>query len=169
MNQDSNIRLQAFLDGELPEKEAAELRQWLERDAAARDLASELRATQAALRMFAGDLKVPESREFYWSKIQREINRLDAPARPAPSGSWIHALRRWLVPISSVAVIVIVGLVSLVQSPLMRGTPSGADEFAMTDSNAFTYRDFTSGTTLVWLDYPAENELALETTGDTFD
>jgi hypothetical protein len=39
----------------------------------------------------------------------------------------------------------------------------------MTEANAFTYRDFNSGTTLVWLDYPAENELAPNATADTLD
>jgi anti-sigma factor RsiW len=169
MNQDLNIKLQALLDGELPEREAAELRQLLERDAEARDLVSELRATQAALKDFESDLKVPESREFYWSKIQREINRREAPARPAPAVSWVHTLRRWLVPVSSVAVIAIVGLVSLLQSPLMHSPVPGASEVAMTEANAFTYRDFNSGTTLVWLDYPAENELAPNATADTLD
>ena len=33
-------------------------------------------------------------------------------------------------------------------------------ETALADPGAFTYRDYASGTTLVWLSYPAENELA---------
>jgi anti-sigma factor RsiW len=169
MNQDLNIKLQAFLDGELPERESAEVRGLLERDPAAQDLVSELRATRAALKDFESDLKVPETREFYWSKIQREIHRLEAPAQPAPAVSWIHTLRRWLVPLGSVAVIAIVGIVSLVRSPLLEQARPGASEYAMSDSNAFTYRDFKSGTTLVWLDFPAENELATEPSFDTFD
>ena len=33
-------------------------------------------------------------------------------------------------------------------------------ETALADAGAFTYRDYAAGTTLVWLSYPAENELA---------
>ena len=170
MNQELNIKLQAFLDGELPEREMAELRVQAENDPAARDLLSELRATRAALQDFESSLKLPESREFYWSKIQREINRPAPAAAPRESaGSWLHAIRRWLVPVGSVAVIAIVGLVSLLQSPRMDTPRPGASEFAMSDSSAFTYRDFTSGTTLVWLEFPAENELAPDPAFDTFD
>ncbi|MEI6783081.1 MAG: hypothetical protein WCQ21_19415, partial [Verrucomicrobiota bacterium] len=33
-------------------------------------------------------------------------------------------------------------------------------ETALADSGAFTYRDYSAGTTLVWLSYPADNEVA---------
>jgi len=37
--------------------------------------------------------------------------------------------------------------------------PGGTEmETALTDTGAFTYRDYSAGTTLVWLSYPAENE-----------
>ena len=33
-------------------------------------------------------------------------------------------------------------------------------ETALADAGAFTYRDYSAGATLVWLTYPAENEVA---------
>ena len=33
-------------------------------------------------------------------------------------------------------------------------------ETALADSGAFTYHDYSAGATLVWLSYPAEDEVA---------
>ena len=40
-------------------------------------------------------------------------------------------------------------------------------ETAMTDSGAFTYRDYDAGTTLIWLSYPSDNEVAKATPAAT--
>ena len=37
----------------------------------------------------------------------------------------------------------------------------------LADPAAFTYRDYASGTTLVWLSYPADNEMAANEPADT--
>ena len=103
----------------------------------------------------------PESREFFWSKVQREIQRLETPA-PKPAPTPLFAL---LAPVSG---------------PRFGGRPAvhrrewcspgrlarsaaratAGIETALADSGAFTYRDYSAGTTLVWLSYPAENEVA---------
>src|SRR5688572_6098577 len=97
MTEDQQLKLQAFLDGELSEKEAREMASWLARDAEATALAGELRNTRKALKDSEPNIRVPESREFYWSKIQREIEREPAPA-PERSASVFGILRRLLVP-----------------------------------------------------------------------
>ena len=49
----------------------------------------------------------------------------------------------------------------LLTRPPAVGRTSGAEiETALADSGAFTYRDYSAGTTLVWLSYPADNEVA---------
>ena len=80
MEQEQQLRLQAYLDGELPEAEARAVAEWLSRDGEAMALATELRQTTEALGGFEQGIRLPESREFYWSKIQRQIQREDAPA-----------------------------------------------------------------------------------------
>ena len=42
-------------------------------------------------------------------------------------------------------------------------------EADMADPGAFTYRDYAARTTLVWLSYPAENEIADNDAADTTD
>jgi anti-sigma factor RsiW len=161
MDYNAQLKLQAWLDGELPEAEAREVAKWLERDREVSALADELRNTGKALAGFETGMRLPESREFFWSKLAREIQRREAPApTPAPKDSYFALFRRFLVPASALAVAVIAGLV--LTRPI---APSGhtvvADiETALADAGAFTYRDYSAGTTLVWLSYPADNEVA---------
>ena len=149
MNQDQQLKLQAFLDGELPEKEAQEVSAWVAQDAEATALLKELRNTRQALKQSEPRLQLPESREFFWSKIQREIERSEP--RPAPvKPSLLQTLRRLLIPAGAIAALIAVALLSM---PRGNGSPS---EMAVADSEAFTYQDFDNGTTLVWVSYPAE-------------
>ena len=159
MTDEQQLKLQAFFDGELPEAEAREVAAWLARDADATALLSELRHTRKALADFEPGLKVPESREFYWSKIQRQIERLEpAPAVSPPPTPWISLLRRWLMPAGAFAVLMIAGFVALHQSGGVAINPGV--EVALTDhgADAFTYRDESAGTTLVWFSYSGENK-----------
>src|SRR6267378_6728212 len=77
MDYDAQLKLQAYLDGELPEAEAREVANWLARDREAAALHTELRNTRQALVGFEVGVELPESREFFWSKIRREIHRLE--------------------------------------------------------------------------------------------
>jgi anti-sigma factor RsiW len=160
MDYKAQLKLQALLDGELPEAEAREATNWLARDREAAALLEELRNTRAALAGFEAEVRLPESREFFWSKIEREIQRLETPA-PKPARLPLWALfRRLLVPASAVAVVFIAGVVlTRPTGPAVR-TAGAAIETALADSGAFTYRDYSAGTTLVWLSYPADNEVA---------
>jgi len=62
---EAQIKLMAYLDGELPEREAVEVREWLARDEEARALLAELQNTGAALAGHEAGLKLPETREFF--------------------------------------------------------------------------------------------------------
>jgi negative regulator of sigma E activity len=154
------LRIQAFLDGELPEDEVREIAERVNRDQELAALMAELRQTRDFLTGAELDLKVPETREFYWSKIQREIRRQEAAMAPTPGPAvgrfaW---LRRLLVPASGI------GLAALVCLLVIQGNPptnsKGGMETALADSGAFTYHDYSAGATLVWLSYPADNEVA---------
>ena len=163
MDFDSQLKLQAYLDGELPEAEAREVANWLARDREAVALHTELRNTRQALVGAEIGVELPESREFFWSKIKREIQRLESsPPAPQPV-PWVARLRRLLVPVAGVALLVVAGLLTL--------NPAGpaASEMETSDSGAFTYRDDAAGATLVWLSYPAESEVANNSEADTLD
>src|SRR5476649_2494344 len=97
MNQEQQLKLQALLDGELPENEAREILAWTQRDSAAAGLLTELRNTRAAMAKSEPQLSVPETREFFWSKIEREIQRQEPKTMSTPKVSIFTLLRRLLL------------------------------------------------------------------------
>ena len=157
---EAQLRLQAYLDGELPEAEARSVANWLAQDREAVALLSELQQTRKALAGFETGIRLPESREFYWAKIEREILREPASAPLRERRSQFAVWRRLIPLAGAVLLLVLAGLTANWQLGLFdqRGLP----EFkaALADPGAFTYRDQSAGATLVWLSYPAENEFA---------
>lgn len=167
MTEEQQLKLQAFLDGELPEADTREVASWLARDSEAADLLGELRNTRSTLRDIQPELKLPETREFYWSKIQREIQRPEPLQTPANPASLFTLLRRFLVPLTTVAVLAIVGVFTFQQLG-SRGETHPAQVSAMlADVGAFTYRDQAQGMTVIWLSYPAEKKVADKPSADT--
>jgi anti-sigma factor RsiW len=163
IKEDAQLKLQAYFDGELPETEAREVANWLAQDAQAAGLLVELRNTRKALKGFAWDTKLPETREFYWSKIERDIRRLEqtAPARDEATAGFAW-WRRYLVPAGAFAALVLM-LASARQLNLFSrsGThPFSPIETAFADTGVCTYRDHAAGITVVWLSYPGENQFA---------
>ena len=169
MNDELSLKLQAYADGELPEREARELSGLLAKDADARALLAELKNTRSALAGFEAEIKLPESREFYWSKIERGIRRLEKTETQQPETSLFAAWRRFLVTTGALATVLIVGFLMFLQLHGPRVTVATESEFTLADSDAFTYHDYANGTTLVWLSYPAENEFAETDSEDTLD
>lgn len=163
MNQETQLKLQAYLDGELSTADRQAVETLLQSEASARDLLAELTYTRAALVAHDDQFKVPESRDFYWSKIAREIQR--EPMKPVqPRFSLSGWLRRVLVPAGAAAGMVIAVLLSLPRT-------SGAGDYSTSSNEAatFTYHNYATGTTLVWLDYSAENDFSDSESDDTLD
>ena len=160
MDYDVQLKLQAFLDGELPEAEASKVAMWVAGDHETAALLQELRNTRKALAEFEEEIRLPDSREFFWSKLEREIQRLKTAAprvEPVPSFAlW----RRFLVPASAFALVFVAGVVLTRPAGPAGRTAAAEIETALADSGAFTYRDYSAGTTLVWLSYAADNEVA---------
>jgi len=150
MNQKLQFKLQAYLDGELPDGEAAEVRELIARDREAQALFDELTNTNAALAGHEAEVKLPETREFYWSKIQREIARLEAPAAlPEPRGSWMSwAKRRWL-PVSGLAV---ASCAVVLLMMLSGNTEAQLAEMELNSDKmgAYTFRDQKEKMTMIW-------------------
>jgi anti-sigma factor RsiW len=160
MDYEAQLKLQAYLDGELPEGKARQMASLLAKDKEAAALSAELRNTREALAGFETGIRVPESREFYWSKIARQIKRVESvETRPAPAPAFVTWLRRLLMPAAVAAFATVIVLVA--NRPVLPGEPDAfRTETALADSGAFTYHDYAAGTTLVWLSYPADNEVA---------
>jgi len=162
MNHEQQLKLQSFLDGELPEREAREILSWTQRDSAAAGLLAELRNTRAAMTQADPHLSLPESREFFWSKIEREIQRREPVAASTPEISIFTVLRRWLLPAVAVCTIVIAGLIAHFNVPktaveTVADADTPAVETTQANSDATTYRDASEGTTLVWFSSAADD------------
>jgi anti-sigma factor RsiW len=160
INYDTQLKLQAYLDGELTEADAREIAQLLAHDQEAVALLAELRNTRQCL---AGCergivIVVPESREFFWSKIERQIERETPIVRAPEKVSLWNTWRRLMVPAGALAGVIIAGLLAGVQ--FFKPALGPGTDTSLADPGTFTYRDYAAGTTLVWVTYPAENELA---------
>ena len=111
--------------------------------------------TRQAMVGFEIGISLPESREFYWSKIEREILRQEPAAPVAAAGAFWSAWRKFLVPAGAVSALALAALIGFFGS-----SNFSSAETAIADPGAFTYHDFSTRTTLVWFSYPAENEVA---------
>ncbi|HLH54965.1 MAG TPA: hypothetical protein VKY92_15245 [Verrucomicrobiae bacterium] len=167
MEYQEQLKLQSYLDGELSEAESREVAARLAQDADGVALLAELRQTRQTLAGFERGVKLPEAREFYWSKIQRQIETVERTPAPVASIPLLARLRRFLMPVAGLAVFALLGLVVTHESGGDSGDTSA--ETAMGDSGAFTYHDYSAGATLVWLSYPAEDETANSEDPDPLD
>ncbi len=141
--------MQAYLDGELSVSEAVEVKGRLARDPATEALLGELRSTKSVLAGNEAERKLPESREFFWSKIEREIERESREEIPVRKLSWFAWVQRHLVPVSGAALLsCLVGVVVLHSS----GSTGqfGEMEVASDDMGAYTFRDQQAQMTMVW-------------------
>ena len=150
---DLQLKLQAFLDGELRAQEVSQLEALLAKDAQAQALLAELKMTTAAMAGFETGVKLPESPEFFWSKVRREIERQPKPVAASRWAPVFAGWRRWLAPVGALAAAVAAVLL------ITRAGPVPAFETSLADSGAFTYYDSPARTTLVWFSYPADEAL----------
>ena len=114
MNWDQKLKLQAWVDGELSENEARQVAALVEGDQNAQAIVAELRVTRSFLAGNEPEARLADGRDFYWSKIQRDIERLDRAAELEPSrAQWWLAWRRLLAPVSGLALIAFVSVLSI--------------------------------------------------------
>ncbi len=174
MNLEIKLQIQAWLDGELPEAEALRVAALVKRDAASKSLAAELETMRAALTGNEPEMKLPETRDFYWSKIRREIERLESSgsAPLATTGGWMHAWRRWLMPLTGTAMVAVVavGLAWLVTPQGQGGDIFLAEiENLSEDVGSYSFRAPAQNMLVVWVydkaPLPAvDSDLPAETT-----
>ncbi|MBI3414989.1 MAG: hypothetical protein HY043_06650 [Verrucomicrobia bacterium] len=150
---DKEFKLQALLDGELSPDEARQVTEWLAGDAAAKALFAELKATKAAIAGNEQEIRLSESREFYWSKIARQIEREDAVAVGDPRKT-PFAWMRWFAPLAGTATLVIVLALALRLRPGLRsGGLASADAFEPPheDSSIISFHSDSEGISVVWV------------------
>jgi len=135
-----------MLDGELDARETRALEAMLANDAQQTALLQELKWTKAAIAGNDTAVALPETREFYWSKISRDIQageRQAAIATPAERSWWF----KLLYPATGLAAVVAVMFV------VSGGrTTDGADSESVTeDVNAVSFRSESEKMSVVYV------------------
>ncbi len=141
----TELKLQALLDGELDARETREVEALLAQDVQSAVLMQELKWMKAAVAGNEAEVKLPETREFYWSKIERSIETAEKQAAAAPAGrAWWLKL---LYPATGLAAMVAVMFV------VSGGrTTDGADtESVPEDVNAISFRSEAEAMSVVYV------------------
>lgn len=157
INYETQLKLQAYLDGELSAGEAKAVADLLNSDAGAQALYQELRIARSLLSGNELERKLPESREFYWSKIQRQIVHVestlaDGVAAPETPRWWT----RFLAPAGVLAALAIFVVVAL-RSPeggrsFLALDDSHEIETPLEETSSFSFRSEAAAMTVVWVD-----------------
>jgi anti-sigma factor RsiW len=154
MNIDTQLKWQAFLDGELPPAKQAECSRILERDPDAQAIVAQLRHIRQALHENELHRPLPVTGDFYWSQIQ---DRLTAPHTPPRARiQWVRGLAwwRWFVPLGATAALALLLIYSLPNSAANGFVPEEIDT-QLPDANFFTFRSLSDGISVVWVDTQA--------------
>ena len=154
MNVDLGIKLQAYLDGELTGREAQNVAALIENDADARALFAELQQMSTVLHENETEFRLPESREFYWSKIEREIHRLEALPAEVNTPVWLLFFRRHLAAISGTAIAAALVVFAALQLNLVSPALFEEIDNPLEDSPSFSFRSESQQMTLVWIPNP---------------
>jgi anti-sigma factor RsiW len=155
MKQDVELKLQAYLDGELDAAESASVAALLREDAEARALYTELEQLSTALKGNELERRLPESREFYWSRIERELERLERQPH-ASIPWWIALIRRNMAAMSGLGVATLLLVVGAFQlNWVSRDVLEEIDNPLAEDSTSFSFRSESQKMTVVWISNPS--------------
>jgi anti-sigma factor RsiW len=175
MNLEQQLKLQAWVDGELPDGEAKEIAAFVQGHNDAQAVVAELRLTNDFLAGNEPEAKLPDSGEFYWSKIRREIEREEKSAAKPQGVSWTFAWRRLMAPLSGVALIAFLSILSL--NVFNRQAVDDSASYLVEvenlseDIGSISYRSQSENMFVVYLykkDQEAENDPEAELFDDTF-
>ena len=151
----TELKVQSWLDGELPEAEAASVRSLVSQGGEAGRIESEWRRTRSLLE--AGELlrPVPESRAFYWSGVARGLESWERrrESEESTEDSW---WRRLLIPAGVLAAFAL--LLEFVVTRETTSPPAGVVlavghdiETPVEAVASFTFRSESRGMTVVWV------------------
>ncbi|HEY0457092.1 MAG TPA: hypothetical protein VGE41_12005 [Verrucomicrobiae bacterium] len=110
MNSELELKLQAYLDGELTASEARQVEASLVKDSEARSLLQELKMVQGILAGNEPERTLPNP-EFHWSMIQRRMESAEGmeEAVLSPVAKWKAMWRRYLAPAAGFAAVLLLG------------------------------------------------------------
>jgi anti-sigma factor RsiW len=158
MNIDTQLKVQSYLDNELSPGEARKIAGLLSSDREAEELYNHLRSTRQLLRTNEPEVKLADSREFYWSQIRRQIDLAEREPVRSARPLWI----RLLAPVLGTAALFAL-LISVMNPKTVVVDRGGSDILASSDPihgevedlapdfSSVTFRSEETGATVVWL------------------
>ena len=156
MNNDTLLKIQAYLDNELSPAEARKIANLISVNSDAHTLYAELRETKEILLECEPELKLEESRDFYWSKIRRAIETAEIEPVVRPAFKWWVKI---LAPMAG-ALALFALLLSIThpapdapvaQNFLNEAKPLHEIEDLSPDVSTITFRSEAEGVTVVWV------------------
>ena len=147
MKTEEQLKLQAYLDNEVSSSEARQIASWIEKDAEARALYEELRATKALLCVEnEAPVACPEGRDFYWSKIARGIESAERePAQVAARPWWI----KLLAPVAGAAALALFVFTSVSMNPM--SAIAASKEASEVENGVVSFYSKEHGMTVVFM------------------
>ena len=153
---ETELKVQALVDGELTGREAEELRARLESDAGLRTLHARLTAMRGLMTGAELPRTLPESGDFHWSQISKAIEREERQAkRLARPASGAKRLLRWMVPMAGAACLLLLLTLQQTTQPDL-SISLGSDhelELSIDDLDVMTFNTGDDAMSVVWLDY----------------
>lgn len=168
MKSELQLKIQAYLDGELSAWQSRRMARLVATDPEAQKLLSELRTTRDFLAANEPERLLPEEPRFYWSRIQQSIERCDALAEPIRTEgfSW----RRMLAPLAGVAMAALLAVVSVKFLPSTTNEDSlwnlAEIENLSADTDFKSFRSTSEKMFVVWIE---EKPVATEPESDYFE
>ena len=157
MNEEMQLDLQAYLDGELSSKDAREVAARIESDPEVRALHTELQQTSALLKGNEIDRRLPQTREFFWSQIERQISREEQHVT-ASVPWWLEFLRRHVGAVSGVGVAAALVILGAVQLNLVSGDLLEEIDNPLDETTSFSFRSESQKMTIVWIANPSSKK-----------
>jgi anti-sigma factor RsiW len=152
MKTETILEVQAYLDDELAsENDVKRVANLLARDEEAARLFKSLKETRQLLEGNELPVKLPESGEFYWSKIARAIEREGATPKAAP-----HVTPWWIRVLAPLAGVACIGLLLAGSGVLNTGSKARSAylheiENSVDDSSGISFHSESQGMTVVWV------------------
>jgi anti-sigma factor RsiW len=143
------IKMQAYLDGELPERESREVKDWLSKDLQAKALYEELANTKTLLHGNEPVTPFPCAPDFYWSQIQRQI--AVTPTRTRVPRPWFSRWWKLLVPTSAMALFALMLSLQSTGNRTMVSLNGMEIQTEIPNANVMTYRSDDQGISVVWI------------------
>jgi len=164
---ETQLKVQALVDGELTGREAEELRGRLETDAGLKEFYERLTAVRELMAGAELPRTLPESGDFHWSQISKAIEREERQAkhlaRPVSGANW---LLRWVLPLAGIACLMLLFTLQQTTKPNL-SISLGSDhelELSIDDLDVMTFNTGDDAMSVVWLDYSIDlqqNEMDL--------